>query len=279
VIGCLGRSEDRPLRQALGEHLVEGARARLMSVVLEEVDDVPAGLVVARVREHGGAGARAGEGHGIDVAHGGLRPVGHQPNRYRMTLGLPKLKRVAPAQRFRRDQEPARTTAPKGADSSKNTPHRMVAPAPAKAGRTSVMIRLLRKIFFGKDPKMKAVEAGPCLAPRQTFDVPPQAYPRGRWTVFRNPFVKRGKSVEPTPPVQGELLLDLVKPVRNDLSDSDLEVVAATKAPVVPQTVIDVESPLPSPSSFIPSRSDPKPELAAADWARVRDQFTGHEKF
>jgi hypothetical protein len=215
-----------------------------------------------------------------------VRPLGHQPSRYKiMTEALPRFKgRAAKRRAVERgatEITSASVQVPTPEDSGGTvaiTSQRKVTQAPAKAGWAIGMVRIFKKIFFGKDPKMKAVEAGPCLAPRQTFDVPPQAYPRGRWTVFRNPFVKRGKSVEPTPPVQGELLLDLVKPVRNDLSDSDLEVVPATE-PLVRQTVTDAESPLPSPSSVIPTRIDLKPELAAADWARVRDQFTGLEKF
>jgi len=203
-----------------------------------------------------------------------------------MTQALPRLKGRAAKRRAAERETTEITSAsvqvPTPEDSGGTeaiTSQRKVTQAPAKAGWAIGMFRIFKKIFFGKDPKMKAVEAGPCLAPRQTFDVSPQAYPRGRWTVFRNPFVKRGKSVEPTPPVQGELLLDLVKPVRNDLSDSDLEVVPATEVSLVRQTVVDAQSPLSSPSSLIPSGSDLKEELAAADWARVRDQFTGLEKF
>jgi len=216
-----------------------------------------------------------------------VRPLGYQPRRYKiMTQALPRLKGRAAKRRAAERETTEITSAsvqvPTPEDSGGTetiTSQRKVTQAPAKAGWAIGMFRIFKKIFFGKDPKMKAVEAGPCLAPRQTFDVPPQAYPRGRWTVFRNPFVKRGKSVEPTPPVQGELLLDLVKPVRNDLSDSDLEVVPATEVSLVRQTVVDAQSPLSSPSSLIPSGSDLKEELAAADWARVRDQFTGLEKF
>lgn len=52
------------------------------------------------------------------------------------------------------------------------------------------------------------------------------AFPKGRWTLPENPFrssytpkTKRARGV------QAELSLDNVKPVRNDLSDSDLELV------------------------------------------------------
>jgi len=54
------------------------------------------------------------------------------------------------------------------------------------------------------------------------------AFPLGRWTrLRRNPFGSRPQRPAGTPPVQGELRLDLVRPVRNDLSDADLEVVEA----------------------------------------------------
>jgi hypothetical protein len=47
------------------------------------------------------------------------------------------------------------------------------------------------------------------------------AYPRGRWTP--NPF--RSTAMPSKRTVQGELTLDQVKPVRNDLVDSDLELI------------------------------------------------------
>ena len=54
------------------------------------------------------------------------------------------------------------------------------------------------------------------------------AYPLGRWTLKANPFKSSTKPV-PEPVVQGELSLDKVKVIRNDLSDSDLELVAMGK--------------------------------------------------
>ncbi len=54
------------------------------------------------------------------------------------------------------------------------------------------------------------------------------AYPTGRWTLKANPF-KSSSSPSGQPVVQGELSLEKVKVVRNDLSDSDLELVAVTQ--------------------------------------------------
>jgi hypothetical protein len=62
-------------------------------------------------------------------------------------------------------------------------------------------------------------------------------FPRGRWTL--NPFKSEESASRPT--IQGELSLDKVRPVRNDLSDSDLELVAAAKSQVAP-TAVKIES-------------------------------------
>src|SRR5690349_5684986 len=176
-----------------------------------------------------------------------VRPIGYQPSRYKiMTQPLAKLS-GRPVERRTTKEVPrvsARVSTPEDSgQTEENTSQRKVTQAPAKAGWAFGMFRIFKKIFFGKDPKMKVVDAGPCLASPQTFDVPPQAYPRGRWTVFCNPFVKRGKSVEAVAPVQGELLLDLVKPIRNDLSDSDLEVVPAGEPKRVSPEVLEATLP------------------------------------
>ncbi len=55
------------------------------------------------------------------------------------------------------------------------------------------------------------------------------AYPSGRWTILRRHFgfrTSEGKAAL----IQGELRLDAVRVVRNDLSDSDLEVIPARAA-------------------------------------------------
>ena len=53
---------------------------------------------------------------------------------------------------------------------------------------------------------------------------------RSGWMEKLNPFAAQGAPV-PRTPVQGELSLDKVKPVRSDLSDTDLELVAVEKKP------------------------------------------------
>ena len=74
---------------------------------------------------------------------------------------------------------------------------------------------------------------------KQAASAPIHAYPTGRWTL--NPF-KTASPPSPNRTIQGELSLDNVKPVRNDLSDSDLELVAVKKAPEATPPAVQIES-------------------------------------
>ena len=99
-------------------------------------------------------------------------------------------------------------------------------------------------------------------------------FPLGRWTMFRNPFSKSSKPANPPAgPVQGELWLDLVKPVRNDLTDSDVVVVAghSVSSPDAELAVRATEEP--------PPMSLPEEKVAAEPvWSRLKTQFFGAEK-
>ena len=53
----------------------------------------------------------------------------------------------------------------------------------------------------------------------------PPPYPLGRWARLRNPFYTTLSKESRSVPVQGELLLETVKVMRNDLSDASPEVV------------------------------------------------------
>jgi hypothetical protein len=95
----------------------------------------------------------------------------------------------------------------------------------------------------------------------------PQAFPHGRWTLFKNPFTNTSK-LKPTPgPRQSELLLDSVKPVRNDLTDSDLEVVAAGHPPAERRATPEAVS-----------APNEKPETSSLVWGRIRTQLFGADK-
>jgi hypothetical protein len=81
------------------------------------------------------------------------------------------------------------------------------------------------KINLG-DQEMKTETAQPIDKNEKRSGM--NAYPLGRWTLKANPFKSSTKPAR-EPVVQGELSLDKVKVIRNDLSDSDLELVAAGK--------------------------------------------------
>lgn len=66
-----------------------------------------------------------------------------------------------------------------------------------------------------------------------------QAFPLGRWT--KNPFRSTAIPSRHASVVQGELVLEKVKPVRNDLSDSDLELIS--RKPVEQENVFAAPAP------------------------------------
>ena len=58
-----------------------------------------------------------------------------------------------------------------------------------------------------------------------------------RWGGRKNPFRSRAALQKRSEPVQGELSLEEIKVVRNDLNETDLEVVPATKPEIPPNAV------------------------------------------
>ena len=81
-----------------------------------------------------------------------------------------------------------------------------------------------------------------------------------RWMPKGNPFKSLRAPQTPLPAsVQGELRLDNVKPVRNDLSDSDLELVVATR-----REPVQASAPAPS---LVPS--EPVVVSGKSWWSRV----------
>ncbi len=79
--------------------------------------------------------------------------------------------------------------------------------------------------------KMNPIETQAPPAPDASSAFPPQAYPLGRWTLLRNPFHRPTASRKGPNFVQGELSLASVRPVRNDLNESDLIIIPASVAP------------------------------------------------
>ena len=111
---------------------------------------------------------------------------------------------------------------------------------------------------------MNAVQPNSQATPAPNAAVSRPAFPRGRWSLFKNPFSKTPRPTASAAPVQSELSLDAVKPIRNDLSDADMEVVRATPRPV-----------------DVAPEVAPAPEPVAADgaaWNKIKNQFFGAGK-
>jgi hypothetical protein len=102
--------------------------------------------------------------------------------------------------------------------------------------------------------KMTAIEAPPQAVPSGAAAATAQPYPLGRWTLIRNPFQRRTAPQKRSNLVQGEFPLDLVRPVRNDLSDADLEVVARQEAPPKVEEMPPPPSHPPASTGFLWSR-------------------------
>ena len=104
-----------------------------------------------------------------------------------------------------------------------------------------------------------ATQAEPTPAPVVAQPPVRAAYPHGRWT-----FWKQAQPQAPLPSgsgaVQGELALDLVKVVRNDLNDADLEVVSKPKPPKPPAD---------------PAPSQQKPAGTGPLWGRLSSRWFG----
>ena len=138
-----------------------------------------------------------------------IRTISDEPSRY-------KMRQQHPLPRFGR----AARSETKMPDAVEAQSRPVVEEQRAPAGQPEPQV---------KKNEMKALHTEPPAQSRAASDtVLTSAFPLGRWTRLRkNPFGPRPHRQAVTAPVQGELLLDLVKPVRNDLSDADLEVVEA----------------------------------------------------
>ena len=109
---------------------------------------------------------------------------------------------------------------------------------------------------------------------------PKHAFPLGRWTMlskvslFRNPFARTRKPGLEQQPLQTELVLDAVTPIRNDLSDADLEIISADgrkEGVATSSTTTDVEVP----GELAPVSAKPQAPMA---WEHGKTQFFGPGK-
>jgi hypothetical protein len=114
--------------------------------------------------------------------------------------------------------------------------------------------------------KMNAVQPKPQEVTVPKTTTPRPAFPLGRWTLFKNPFSRTPKTKPAEARVQPELSLDAVKPVRNDLSDADLELVQSAKH--TPEKC--------APTMVQPERVAIAPEGVA--WSQIKTQYFGAGK-
>lgn len=192
-----------------------------------------------------------------------LDRISDEPSRYKMTQQtlLPKFGSVN-----------ATEVRARGLSETKNP---VIAPAAAgKAKAESATARNDRKQMNAVQPETDRKVAPANAAPKPAF-------PRGRWTLFRNPFAKAPKPEAATrAPVQSELLLDAVKPVRNDLSDSDLELVQAARRSAEVEAQAPSPAAVPAPAPVVMADA-PEAEPVASDgvvWNRIKNQFFGAGK-
>jgi hypothetical protein len=189
-----------------------------------------------------------------------LGRVADRPNRYRiLRQGLPK---------FGRPEKPSAAGPARAAERNRNANNTMqhvevnAKPWSASAAATASAAAIATSA------------ATATAAVEQTKPTQAQRFPQGRWSLFRNPFAfgntpsKASRPVEPVAPVQGEFSLDAVRPVRNDLTDSDVMVIRSPKA--------EAES-----------VTEPVQRLAGAEacvsgrepvWSRLKHQFFGADK-
>ncbi len=177
-----------------------------------------------------------------------LGRISDEPSRYKMTQQtlLPKFGSVnAPEERVR------------GLSEKTN-------PVGLRAGVEKTKPKIETTINDRKNMNLVQPSSQGTAAPKASVS-PRPAFPRGRWTLFKNPFSKTPKPTTSPAPVQSELLLDAVKPIRNDLSDADLELVQAVQ-PIVEKSAPEVVH---------------APESESADgvvWNRIKNQFFGAGK-
>jgi len=208
-----------------------------------------------------------------------LDRIDDSPSRYRMTQQnlLPKFGSSRLTDAVRKKSRPVSgASETKAAGSQDAQPRRGVLPNQAADGPTKAgwIAKVFGKVRF-KNP-MHTIDSRVETAPSGA--VTARAYPLGRWTMlsdvslFKNPFGKTPKPEVTRQALQTELLLDAVKPVRNDLSDCDLEVVSASgrTAQTGEKKRVDPPEEL---TSIGTNPKNPEPT-----WGRIKTQLFGAGK-
>jgi hypothetical protein len=134
-------------------------------------------------------------------------------------------------------------TAGRSLSEARERPHRYKVRSGAlpKFGNAGAPAAATRSSFAASERSENAVGSQPMNSNTVSVQKLPGMPVLGEWARKISLF----KPARPTAArlaVQGELSLDRVKPVRNDLSDSDLELVAVTKRAQIAPSVVKIES-------------------------------------
>ena len=108
-------------------------------------------------------------------------------------------------------------------------------PAPARvlpAKDSELPVELLTQ---NKQTQMTVVKEDASRAPRLMGSARVAGTPFWRWAQSKNPFRSKPAPRKRVGPLQGELLLEGVKVVRNDLNEADLEVISAVPPSETPK--------------------------------------------
>ena len=138
------------------------------------------------------------------------------------------------------------------------------APRPEANGtRTNPLNSLQQQFLSVAEPVTEPAKAA-ASDPRSAVCVNASGSPSNWFRLDNRPFLNRAAG-RPNPPAQAELSLDAVKPVRNDLSDSDLQIV-----PAKPGIQPDALKP--------PQQRGSRPELTGLAWSRLAARFVNSER-
>ena len=147
-----------------------------------------------------------------------LRNVKDHPSRYKMIQAnlLPKFSGTKEAEKRVGDQAPTATPV---REKSTNAVREAVQEFKKKENSMNAIV---------EEPKAEAPLASVCAKTPS---------PSPHWRFVRNPFTRKDPAKMKEEPEQAELALDLVKPLRNELNDSDLEVLSVAKPVPAPAPV------------------------------------------
>ncbi len=146
------------------------------------------------------------------AAGSSLRGIKDHPSPYKMTQEqlLPKFGSIKPTEA----QEPVLASIP------------VLPPDPLPAAKPVRMAAAMAASPGSANKATGADATAPSAPPALS-----KSSPFLRWARGKNPFQPKRTLKKGAVPVQGELLLERVRVVRNDLNETDLEVVPATRRP------------------------------------------------